>query len=178
MICNKCKAEKNITEFRLRKSDGFLYKTCKECCYKKRKEWIKRNSALVLGEQQRARQNHIQLFRDKAKEYVMKHPEKIAARRLKNRFKLALYSSYHHSIERSYCRCIATEDEIKNAFTGYCAVCGCEETSEKLHMDHNHITGKFRGWLCSSCNIAAGKLKDDYTIAQKLSNYLKEKNLC
>lgn len=36
--------------------------------------------------------------------------------------------------------------------------CGKNKT---LHLDHNHDTGKFRGWLCFDCNTGIGKLGDD-----------------
>jgi Recombination endonuclease VII len=55
-------------------------------------------------------------------------------------------------------------------FEGVCGICGCRETqisntkyrkSNQLCADHNHVTGKVRGALCSSCNTAIGKLKVD-----------------
>jgi Recombination endonuclease VII len=30
----------------------------------------------------------------------------------------------------------------------------------RLHLDHDHATGAFRGWLCMCCNTAIGKLGD------------------
>jgi hypothetical protein len=29
-----------------------------------------------------------------------------------------------------------------------------------LHLDHDHETGEFRGWLCWHCNTGIGKLGD------------------
>src|ERR1700742_4590865 len=29
-----------------------------------------------------------------------------------------------------------------------------------LHLDHDHTTGKFRGWLCNKCNAGIGMLGD------------------
>lgn len=45
---------------------------------------------------------------------------------------------------------------------GRCALCGREA---KLHVDHNHETGKVRGLLCVTCNTGLGKLKVDRGIA-------------
>jgi len=27
---------------------------------------------------------------------------------------------------------------------------------DKINLDHNHSTGRFRGWLCAGCNRAIG----------------------
>jgi hypothetical protein len=49
----------------------------------------------------------------------------------------------------------------------------CERSSKKaLSLDHCHITGKFRGWLCHRCNTAAGLLNDSPELILKLYNYL------
>jgi hypothetical protein len=37
--------------------------------------------------------------------------------------------------------------------TGPCEICG---KVKKLYVDHSHLTGKFRGWLCHRCNQALG----------------------
>ena len=43
-----------------------------------------------------------------------------------------------------------------------CESCGNKVISYKtLHLDHNHKTHQFRGWLCSSCNQMFGNAKDD-----------------
>lgn len=37
-----------------------------------------------------------------------------------------------------------------------CEICG---KKQKLTFDHCHQKGKFRGWICYSCNIALGKIE-------------------
>ncbi len=51
-----------------------------------------------------------------------------------------------------------------------CEVCGI---AGKICFDHNHKTGKFRGWICSHCNFALGNVKDNPRILIALANYLK-----
>jgi len=53
-----------------------------------------------------------------------------------------------------------------------CACCGRE--TDKLVVDHDHDTGTFRGWICTSCNIGIGKLGDTLQGVQNALNYLNE----
>lgn len=50
-----------------------------------------------------------------------------------------------------------------------CDVCGkpC-----KTVFDHDHITGKFRGWLCPHCNSALGHALDNPAILEALRMYV------
>jgi hypothetical protein len=42
-----------------------------------------------------------------------------------------------------------------------CECCAMSPAEGKtLHWDHDHATGKFRGWLCPDCNIALGFARD------------------
>jgi hypothetical protein len=43
---------------------------------------------------------------------------------------------------------------------------------KRLCLDHDHVTGEFRGWLCSKCNTALGMLGDTLADAQNLVSYL------
>lgn len=59
-----------------------------------------------------------------------------------------------------------------------CDVCGIPEhlLKRKLSFDHNHTTGKFRGWLCGNCNTALGKTYDNPELLKKLAKYLEKNN--
>lgn len=42
-----------------------------------------------------------------------------------------------------------------------CEICGRAPREQSiLHLDHDHGSGEFRGWLCARCNLALGKLGD------------------
>lgn len=43
---------------------------------------------------------------------------------------------------------------------------------KKLVWDHDHATGKFRGWICRQCNAALGLIGDDYSAVRRLTAYM------
>lgn len=59
---------------------------------------------------------------------------------------------------------------------GVCAICGksCEENGRLLCVDHDHKTGVIRGLLCTKCNSGLGLLKDDISILEKATTYLRK----
>lgn len=66
---------------------------------------------------------------------------------------------------------------------GLCAICGRPETTEsshgnlhKLSVDHDHATGKVRGLLCRSCNLALGKFNDSTSVLASAIAYLEKNN--
>ena len=53
-----------------------------------------------------------------------------------------------------------------------CDICG--SVTKPLDLDHNHGTGKIRGFLCRSCNTALGKFQDSIQILEKAIVYLQK----
>jgi hypothetical protein len=86
---------------------------------------------------------------------------------LKEKLRLA---NYARGIKHDYG---ITLDEYNLLLSNGCNVCG---STERLHCDHDHKTGKVRGCLCHSCNISLGHMKDDPTLLRKLANYVEVHN--
>ena len=80
-------------------------------------------------------------------------------------------------------------DELLRIQNGVCAICGGTEATtlkvksadrkraprqnmDTLKVDHDHITGKVRGLLCSGCNVAIGGFRDDIEAMRKAIAYL------
>lgn len=90
----------------------------------------------------------------KEREYRQSHPEQ--------------YRTYYRRAARKRNGHAEVTDERR---VGPCESCGTH--SDPLRLDHDHATGKRRGWLCSNCNVALGMLKDDPTRIEQLLGYLK-----
>lgn len=54
-----------------------------------------------------------------------------------------------------------------------CQVCGSDNGSRTIFVDHSHETGNVRGFLCHSCNTILGHAKDDPALLEKLALYLR-----
>ena len=151
--CTKCGETKSVSEFYRCKSKRDGYQTsCKAC----------------------------------ARDYVRKiratNPEKVKEQRkqwgINNRWNRALTQSRTAAKKREYILCSATAEELKAAFTGKCDLCGCPEMecTTQLHMDHDHETGEFRGFLCARCNIGIGHFRDSEELLIDALHYLMNTN--
>jgi hypothetical protein len=52
------------------------------------------------------------------------------------------------------------------------AQCECCGKRKATHLDHDHKTDAFRGWLCGNCNRGIGQLGDDVQGIQNAMGYL------
>lgn len=60
----------------------------------------------------------------------------------------------------------------------HCESCGMAFSAQKgkeARIDHDHTTGKFRGWLCRNCNCGLGMLGDFAESVRKILAYLVRK---
>ena len=62
--------------------------------------------------------------------------------------------------------------EYEKGVSGNCEICGSYLAS---HIDHDHITGKVRGFLCRRCNIGLGQFQDNKEFLYKAISYLEDK---
>ena len=51
-----------------------------------------------------------------------------------------------------------------------CEICG---GGGKICFDHNHVTGKFRGWICERCNFSIGHARDNAELLEAMASYLR-----
>ena len=113
----------------------------------------KRNlSARESARRRRAREPEV--VREYRRKWSRDHPEKVRASNIK----------YQYGLSR---------EQYDALFTGLCAACGAVEHGGKgWHVDHDHETGRVRGVLCHSCNVALGMLKDSAYRVSALLQYI------
>lgn len=166
--CNTCEEEKDVSEFSRRgnRSGGLNYR-CRTC----QAEWYRKyhaDNAVRIRKQKAAyrNENRAHVAKLKRESYV------------KHRFRGTLQRLAKSSIKAGHAPCIATEEEIREAFTGFCHACGVPEMEcgKMLCLDHDHETGCFRGWLCSGCNVALGYLQNSAERTLLLAEYAEKHN--
>ena len=110
------------------------------------------------------------------KEY-RKRPESIEKERLRG-IERSKTSTYRDQCTRSgfllrLSKYGLTEEFYISECNKGCQICG---SKERLHIDHNHTTGKYRGILCGKCNQGIGLLNDNAEQLQKAAIYLQNTN--
>lgn len=87
---------------------------------------------------------------------------------------------YHNKCKTCYKKAIAAQIRLNKTHGhkayGKCDCCGVDAKDlkgAKLHLDHCHVTGEYRGHLCGSCNRGLGMLGDNLTGVQNALEYLK-----
>jgi len=150
-ICPKCKIEKNYSEFYKEASTKTgISSYCKICKNKKAKEIMSRS-------------HNKKKANDRASVYRKANSESF-----KLSVKMASYKKLGIKI---------TKEEYKKLYdiqNGYCAICNKHVSSctKDLALDHCHITGKVRNFLCDQCNTGLGMFKDDTSVLFKAIDYL------
>lgn len=122
---------------------------------------------------------HRDKYRAYAKAYYYAHREKVRAyqnARLKER---AEYLSNHKEeyrtqyVLRVYKLPREDFDTLLKNQGGSCAICGSLDWGGRTpHIDHDHKSGKVRGILCQSCNLAVGFVRNSPEIATAMAKYL------
>jgi hypothetical protein len=74
-----------------------------------------------------------------------------------------------------------TPDELRRLTAeqnNRCATCGAEpdpngiKAAARLHVDHDHITGRLRKLLCNRCNLGVGYFRDDPALLRVMADYI------
>lgn len=144
-VCTKCGETKPLDQFHKRSAakDG-RQPACGTCMTAWALEWNKANP---------------EYHRQKAREYVARHPDRHADMNLRWRLGVPW----------------GTYDKMLVEQDGKCGICG--DTSPgarttRFHVDHDKDTGIVRGLLCARCNTGIGQLRHSKPILLAAIEYL------
>lgn len=66
-------------------------------------------------------------------------------------------------------------DAMRTAQDDRCAICRTVDAGgRRWHVDHDHLSGKVRGLLCSACNLGIGKMQDDPDRLRAAAAYIEQ----
>lgn len=128
------------------------------------------------------------------KRWRINNPEKVAAQNARKAAESVAHRGEKRAYDKKYNREHATERANYERYRRYglteaafvalvvrfgdrCGIClmtfvpgGRSKLSR--HIDHNHLTGEIRGFLCSEHNIGIGKFGDDPALLARAISYL------
>lgn len=112
---------------------------------------------------------------EQKRKWAKENPEYAKEYKKNNKKKSAEYMREYH-LMKTYNMTIEDWNEMYKKQNGCCAICGIHQmnipNNGKLHVDHNHKTGKVRGLLCSRCNQVLGLFDEDVERMQNAYDYL------
>lgn len=167
--CNKCKIDKDFSNFYIDKRRETYTATCKICIKEKANLYYKNNPEKVKKQSHDYYQNNKEICYKKNLVYQKSHPEMGRNTTLKRKYGITLVE---------YNKILLYQDNR-------CATCKQYETVKDprnnklkdLAVDHNHKTGKVRGLLCDSCNLSIGRTKENIKTLKNMIEYLEYHNL-
>jgi len=68
---------------------------------------------------------------------------------------------------------------LSTACDGICQICKQPESrkNRRLSLDHDHATGRLRGFICCRCNLLIGRATDDPELLERAAFYLRNGDL-
>lgn len=80
---------------------------------------------------------------------------------------------FDHSLRRLYGITLEQYREMAKAQQHRCGICGEPPgTANRLHVDHDHETGRIRSLLCHHCNLMLGNARDSVDRLRQAIAYL------
>jgi len=157
-LCSRCRQERPVAEFRLKRSDRpWLRSHCRACESDRARKWYQVNRGHAISRSSAWHSKN----RSRSSENQRKW-------RAKNRA-LVRQLGVEQRRKRKYGVTPEMYDAMIAASGGLCAIC---RKPASLSIDHDHSTGLVRDLLCRGCNTGLGGFKDDPSALQAAIAYL------
>jgi len=166
-ICSTCKINKPIEEFKRdrNRKDG-RYPICKNCdklYAKKRRERYPNDHRIA---NKKCYDKNKKKYHETGKKWKKKNPDKVRIYEKKCELR-----RYGITLDE-YTKLAARQGNV-------CGICSSQQIKryKYLTVDHCHKTGKIRGLLCATCNLALGLLGDSLKDIHNILQYLEKNNV-
>lgn len=171
--CSKCKTERPLELFAI--YSGKPHCWCKLCQRASSKAYYQKNPGRQVEEARRYREKNRELVNAKNRKWREAHREHLREynRRRYERLKTQ-FSEWGraHNLSR-YGLTVEQYEQMYRDQNGTCAIChGVNTNGRRLHVDHDHATGKVRALLCHNCNFVIGYAKENPDILLASIGYL------
>ena len=180
--CTKCGVEKPLSAYYRKKDnrDGH-FNSCKECQREKVRQWHRDNPQWYPAYRKRWEAENPDKLRELRRRARMRQsPEKKAEyiarwraknpNRVKRQQRRKVIRRYFDLEPMEYDALVAN---LLVAQDSRCAICQREFDDERAYrLDHDHATGRARGLLCPSCNLALGQFSDNAAWLRRAADYV------
>lgn len=135
--------------------------------YARRPDQVEKRNAYYIA-------NHEKILVEMAA-YRVTNPDRFRGYRATSKYKIRRqgYRLDPEKIAKEIANALRRPIEIPNRSPPkICECCGLKPHGRtRLHFDHEHATGRFRGWACHGCNTGSG-LADNPALLQKRIDFL------
>lgn len=172
--------------------DRKYLKKNREKILKYQREFYKKNKETINERSRRYYRDHKEELLEKGRKYHLENKDERhkAHRKYREKYKDRINKASREwceknkfelrkkAIERKYGLKVAEYEKLVLEQKNLCAICEKRERVshkgqiKELAVDHDHETGKVRGLLCHSCNLAIGVLLDKPELFKKAAEYL------
>ncbi len=131
-------------------------------------QWYQKNRERLLKKARNYREANLEDVREKDKEY--------ARQRTAVDPEFAKLRQRGYALKRKYGITVEQYEELKARQNGCCALCDRHESEFKtnLAVDHDHVSLRIRGLLCTSCNYRLVARHRDGALLRKIADYVEQ----
>ncbi len=172
--CKKCEVEKPPEDFYTCRSarDG-LRRACKDCSYLSTKTGVDPIASKAAKDRYYEKNKDVVMAR--AVEWKKNNPEKVAeGQRSLRKTNPDLARGY--ALKRVFGITVEQYEELLDKQNRCCAICGRNESefTKRMAVDHDHVSGRIRGLLCTACNYRLVARHRDGNLLRRIADYVEQ----
>jgi hypothetical protein len=126
------------------------------------REYSRKNPERVRANAAKSREKRREAQRIAARKHYLKNPDAYKQRARARKLRL------HYNLTPE------AVEALRQVQNNRCHICGDSFETVKMHVDHDHATGRVRGLLCQFCNHGLGAFRDSVERLASAMHYLNQ----